>query len=272
MCFVCYHIRGYTLDMEVEWIYAIGAVGVVSAVSFAGVFALALRDAVLRRSIFMLVALAVGTLFGDALLHLLPEAFESDIGEIAVGAAAFLGIILFFVLEKLLAWHHSHGEHEESRDTLFSHAHAPRAVAPLVLTADFVHNAIDGVIIGASFLASIPVGIATTLAVVLHEIPQEIADFGILIHAGWSRGKALLWNFLSALSAFIGLFVVFLLGVRVEGLVSFAAAFTAGAFIYIAGTDLVPELHKTSGTRHTLAQTAAVIVGFVLMLLLTLAE
>lgn len=254
------------------WLYAFGAVLLVSVVSFSGLAALSLKDAALRRIIFLFVALAVGSLFGDALIHLIPEALESGIGETLVASMVFAGVLVFFALEKFLLWRHAHGTHEESRETLLAHAHAPQAIAPLVLTADFVHNAVDGIIIGASFLVSVPVGVATTLAVVLHEIPQEIADFGLLIHAGWRKGKALLWNFFSALSAFLGLLVVFAVGERAEGFVPLAAAFTAGAFLYIAGADLVPELHKTRGARRAAAQVVAVAAGFSVMLLLTVLE
>lgn len=251
------------------WTYTLGAVGVVSVVSLVGLFALTLREVVLKRTVFVLVALAVGALFGDAFIHLIPDALESGIGEAGVGIAVMAGILLFFALEKFLYWHHRHGEHEESGDTLTAHDHRPKPLGALILSADFVHNAIDGVIIGASFLVSVPVGIATTVAVVLHEIPQEIADFGLLIHAGWTRGKALLWNFFSALSAFLGVIVVLLLGNSVENLVPIAVAFTAGAFIYIAGSDLVPELHKTEGFGRAVIQILAVALGFCLMLLLS---
>lgn len=254
------------------WVYALGAVGIVSLVSFAGLVTLALREAVLKRMVFVLVGLATGALFGDALIHLIPETLESGVGEIQTGIAVMIGILLFFGLEKFLYWHHCHGEHEESEDTLASHDHEPKAIAPLILTADFVHNAIDGVVIGASFLISIDVGIATTVAVILHEIPQEIADFGLLIHAGWGRGKALLWNFFTALSAFLGVVIVLFLGNSIENVVPLAAAFTAGAFIYIAGSDLVPELHKTEGWKRTLAQILAVALGFGLMLFLAVLE
>ncbi|MDO8594597.1 MAG: ZIP family metal transporter [bacterium] len=254
------------------WVYALSAVGIVSLVSFAGLVTLAMRQEALKRIVFILVGLATGALFGDALIHLIPEALESGMGEMTVGIAVMSGIILFFALEKFLFWHHCHGEHEESCDTLTEHDHAPKHLGALILTADFVHNAVDGIIIGASFLVNIEVGIATTVAVVLHEIPQEIADFGLLIHAGWSRGKALLWNFFSALSAFLGVAVVLFFGVGVENLVPIAAAFTAGAFIYIAGSDLVPELHKTEGFGRTVIQMLAVALGFALMLLLVLAE
>lgn len=254
------------------WTYALGAVGIVSLISFVGLVALALREAALKRIIFVLVGLAVGALFGDALIHLIPEALESGIGKVAVGIAVITGILLFFALEKFLYWHHCHGAHEESEETLAVHDHQLKPIGALVLSADFIHNAVDGIIIGASFLVSAEVGIATTLAVILHEIPQEIADFGLLIHAGWSRGKALFWNFFSALSAFLGVGIVLLIGERIENLVPLAAAFTAGAFIYIAGSDLVPELHKTTGLGRTVAQIIAVVLGFGLMLLLAFME
>ncbi|KKW10779.1 MAG: hypothetical protein UY50_C0026G0006 [Parcubacteria group bacterium GW2011_GWA2_49_9] len=254
------------------WFYALSAVGIVSLVSFAGVFALALKEAMLRRTVFILVALATGALFGDALFHLIPEALKSDIGEIGTGVAVMSGILLFFSLEKFLSWHHCHGEHEETEETVVRHDHRPTNLGTLILTADFVHNLIDGIVIGASFLVSKEIGIATTLAVVLHEIPQEIADFGLLIHAGWSRGKALLWNFFTALSAVLGVTFVIILGQGIENIVPIAAAFTAGAFIYIAGSDLVPELHKTEGFKRTIIQILAVALGFCLMLSLLLLE
>jgi len=159
-------------------VYAAISIGIVSIVSFVGIFTIALKEIFLRCVICVLVALAVGTLLGDALIHLLPEAIE-EVGGTSTAIAAMAGILLFFALEKFLSWHHSHGKFEESRDTIKTHEHSAKKIAPLVLVADSVHNAIDGIIIGASFLISVPVGVATTLAVILHEIPQEIADFGL---------------------------------------------------------------------------------------------
>ena len=244
----------------------------VSVISLAGIVTLSLRESVLRRLVFVLVGLAVGSLLGDAFLHLIPEALESGIGSAGVGSAVMCGVLVFFVLEKFLHWHHCHGEHEECEEAAALHDHAPKELGALILSADFVHNGIDGIIIGASFLVSPEVGIATTSAVVLHEIPQEIADFGLLIHAGWSRARALLWNFLSALPAFLGALFVLMLGTRVEHVIPLAAAFTAGAFIYIASADLVPELHKTEGIGKTTLQILAVALGFGLMLILALFE
>ena len=213
------------------WIYALGAVAIVSLVSFVGLFTITLRERAVKSLVFLMVGLAIGALFGDAFIHLIPEALESGLGAVTVGIGIMSGIILFFILEKFLFWHHCHGEHEESEDTLSTHDHQPKPIGHLILASDFLHNAVDGIVIGASFLVSVEVGIATTIAVVLHEIPQEIADFGILIHAGWTRARALLWNFFSALSAFLGVLAVLALKGGVENLVPLATAFTAGAVI-----------------------------------------
>lgn len=252
-------------------LYALGSVVLVSLISLVGVVALSLREETLRKTLFLLVGLATGALFGDALIHLIPEALASRGAE---HTALFImtGVLFFFLLEKLFLWRHSHLEHAESGESAAAHDHSPKPLAPLVLVADFIHNLLDGVIIGASFLVSIPVGVSTTLAVILHEIPQEIGDFGLLIHAGWSRGRALLWNFLSALSAVIGAVIALSLGAASEGFIPAVSALTAGAFIYIAGSDLVPELHKTATPARSAAQVASIILGFAVMYLLTLLE
>jgi zinc and cadmium transporter len=252
--------------------YAFGSVLVVSLISLVGVVALSLREETLRKTLFLLVGLATGALFGDALIHLIPEALSGNAGTEQVALFIMGGILFFFLLEKIFLWRHSHLEHAESGESAAAHDHSPKPLAPLVLVADFIHNLLDGVVIGASFLVSIPVGVSTTLAVILHEIPQEIGDFGLLIHAGWSRGKALLWNFLSALSAVIGVAAALLIGAAAEGFLPTASALTAGAFIYIAGSDLVPELHKTASPARSAAQVVSIIFGFALMYLLTLTE
>ena len=252
--------------------YALVSVLVVSLISLVGVVALSLREETLRQTLFLSVGLATGALFGDALIHLIPEALAEGSNEALTAALVMGGILFFFLLEKIFLWRHSHVEHAENAESVISHDHSPKPLAQLVLVADFIHNLLDGVIIGASFLVSVPVGVSTTLAVILHEIPQEIGDFGLLIHAGWSRGKALLWNFFSALSAVIGVVVALSFGSLTEGFIPAASALTAGAFIYIAGSDLVPELHKTSSPTRSAAQVASILVGFGVMYLLTLTE
>lgn len=247
-------------------IQSILAVGVVSLVSLIGIAALALNHERLKKWLFVLVALAAGALMGDAFIHLIPEAFaEADTTLVALLILA--GILSFFLLEKFLNWHHSHGEEE------FSPEHGRiHPVGNLVLVSDGIHNLVDGLAIGAAFMVSPEIGIATTIAIALHEIPQEIGDFGLLIHAGFSRVKALLMNFFSALTAFVGLGLAFWLGEVNEAFIPLIAAFAAGNFIYIALADLVPELQKTLDGKRSVMQIVVVIAGVGLMLALTAFE
>lgn len=246
--------------METPYLLAFASVALVSVVSFAGAATLVMREEFLRRSVFILVSLAVGALFGDAIIHLIPEAFEG-IGD--PSRAAFfvlLGIVAFLVLEKFLRWHHTHGEEE----TAPAAGGRVKPVGVLILVSDGIHNFLDGIIIAASYLVSVEVGVATTIAVILHEIPQEIGDFGVLIHAGFTKGRALFMNFLSALLAVLGAAAAFLFS-AFEPAVPAIIAFAAGSFLYIAGSDLVPELHKTASARRSLGELAAVLLGIALM-------
>lgn len=248
--------------------YSLISVFLVSLFSLVGVFTLSLSDKKIKNLIFILVSLSVGALFGDAFIHLIPEALEEAQNPIIVSLSVLIGIIFFFILEKFFRWHHvhNHGECEHEEDT-------PKHLSSLVLISDGAHNLIDGILIGASYMISIEVGIATTIAVILHEIPQEIGDFGLLLHAGFSRAKALLWNLLSALTAFIGVFIGIFATSFVEPLGPILAGIAAGGFIYIAGSDLVPELHKTKDIKKSIIQLVAILAGIALMVcLLVLAE
>ena len=248
--------------MDPTVLYIFGSVLLVSAISLIGVFTISINAAVLKRCIIFLIALAAGALLGDAFIHLIPESIE-EIGGTQAALFVLGGIVLFFILEKLLRWHHHHDtEHDHVRE---------EPLGPLVITADIIHNLIDGIIIAASFLISIPLGIATTIAVALHELPQEISDFALLIHAGYTRVKALILNFVSALFAVIGALLV-LLFANVESAVPSLIALTAGGFIYIAGTDLVPELQKRSDVRASVVQLIGFLIGIAVMFLLLLFE
>lgn len=242
------------------------SVFVVSLISLVGVFILSFSIERLRNSLFLFVAFAVGALLGDVFLHLLPEAIEAAADPEPVFVLVLAGIAFFFVLEKFFHWTH---EHEVSHE---GHIHP---VGYLNLLSDGVHNAIDGAVIAAAYLVSFPVGIATTIAVMLHEIPQEISDFSILIHAGFSKRKALVVNFLSACIAFLGAGVVIMLG-NVESLdgwlSTIALPLTAGAFLYIAGSDLVPRLQERNRTREALLQFCAIGAGVFLLYALTWLE
>ncbi|MDI6798874.1 MAG: ZIP family metal transporter [Candidatus Aenigmarchaeota archaeon] len=226
---------------------------IVSLLSFVGVAFLALKKKLLEKILIILVAFASGTLLGSAFLHLLPESLVS--GESAF-IFVLLGIITFFVLEKFLYWRHCHLGKCEVHE-----------FAQLNVIGDGLHNFIDGVIIAASFLVNIPLGLATTLAIIFHEIPQEIGDFSILLYGGLKVKKALLYNFLSALTAVFGAVFAYFFSSYVENF-TLAVPFAAGGFIYIASTDLIPELHKRKRLTESFAQFSLLLVGIILMWLL----
>lgn len=247
------------------WIY--GSVLAVSLISLIGIATLSIHTERLRRVLFILVSLATGALLGDAIIHLIPEAFEKAASPLTVSLVILLGLISFFVLEKFLRWHHFHSEEEFSPDHSRIHP-----LGYLVIVGDGFHNMIDGLIIGSSYFISLEIGIATTTAVILHEIPQEIGDFGLLIHAGFSRVTALLANFASALLAFVGAGIAVTLGGEGGDLIPLIAAFAAGNFLYIAGSDLVPELHKVRDIRSSLLQLLFILIGIGIMALLLFLE
>lgn len=249
--------------MATTYIYALLSVLVVSLISLAGVFTLSVREEVLRKYVFILISLAVGGLLGDAVIHLIPEAFEGEITGALVSVLIVSGVLLFFMLEKFLHWHH-HGEDQAEQSI--------HPAGKLILISDGVHNILDGVAIGISFLISVPVGIATTVAIILHEIPQEIGDFAVLLHSGYTRARALWFNFLSALGAVVGTVLALVLGEAGEMFALWVLPLTAGGFIYIAIADLMPELHKTKEVKHSLLQIAAVILGVLAMLALLYLE
>lgn len=242
-----------------EWFYVLLSVSAISMLSLIGILTLALNEGLLRKAIVVLVAMSVGALFGDAFLHLLPESYERSGSSALTSLYVLGGIFGFFVLEKFLRWRHEHT----------MEACCPlHPVGHINLVADGLHNFIDGVLVASSYMVSVPVGLATTIAVILHEIPQEIGDFGILIHAGFSRSKALLMNFLSASVAVVGALVALVIGPLTEGFVNAILPLTAGGFIYIAGSDLVPELHKVHEAGKSLIQFLAMLLGVGLMFLL----
>jgi zinc and cadmium transporter len=249
--------------MPIEWLEAIGSVVVVSLVSLIGVALLFLSEERLKHTVLVLVGLAVGGLLGDAFIHLLPEAFRQPGGTLGTSLDVLAGIFAFFILEKSLRWRH--GQTLQTSKSI-------QPVGYINLITDGVHNVIDGILIGASYLVSRPVGLATTIAVVFHEIPHEIGNFGVLIHAGFSKQRALLFNFLTASLAIAGTIFSLLAGARFRGFTELMLPVTAGGFIYIAGSDLLPELLAEDELLPSAAQLAGIAVGIGLMLLLALRE
>ena len=251
--------------MTTTYIYAFISVLSVSLVSLVGVSILSFSEAWMRKHISLFISVAVGALLGDAFIHLIPEAFETSSNTLVTSILVISGILIFFILEKFLHWHH-HGEDENEEG---KHIHP---MGQLVLLSDGIHNIIDGIIIGASFLVSVPVGIATTIAVILHEIPQEVGDFAVLLHSGYTKARALWLNFLSALSALMGLLIIVLLGEVAEASTLWFLPIAAGGFIYIAMSDLIPELQKTKKAGHSALQLLSVILGILAMVVLVLFE
>ena len=197
------------------------------------------------------MALSAGALLGGAFLHLIPEALENS-STTTVFSFLLAGFIVFLLVEKILHWRHCHDAECEVH-----------TFAYMSIFGGAVHNLIDGLIIAVSFITSIPLGITTTLAVALHEIPQEIGDFGVLVHGGFSKLKALSYNFLSALAAIVGGLIGFLL--PINNLAQILIPIAAGGFIYISASDLIPELRKETNKKRSFLNLLVFIIGLLLM-------
>ncbi|MBN2599091.1 MAG: ZIP family metal transporter [Candidatus Thermoplasmatota archaeon] len=236
-----------------ELAYIFLATFIVSLISFVGVASLALNEKVLNKILLVLIGLSAGALMGGALLHLLPEAVEKN-SDLSVYMLVLVGFILFFLIEKVLHWRHCH---KGKCDVHTFHY--------MNLVGDSIHNFIDGLIMAASYVVSLPLGITTTIAIATHEIPQEIGDFAVLLYGGFSKKKAILLNFVVALTAVIGGIVGFFVSSLVENIVIYILPFAAGGFIYIAATDLVPEIRKELDMKKYMATLLVFICGILIM-------
>jgi len=234
----------------------------ISVISFIGVFTLFLKEKLLDRILLILVAFSAGALIGGAFLHLIPEAIEKVGLEgnslLKIFLYLIFGFCIFFILEQFIRWHHHHAtRHPE--------------IAPfsyLILISDAVHNFIDGLIIAASFVVAFPVGVVTVLAVAFHEIPQEIGDYGVLVYGGFKRVNALFLNFFSASAVIFGGIIGFLLSEKIGQSIIFLLPFAAGNFIYIAASDLIPEIKHKESFKRSINYFLVFLLGIVLMLLL----
>jgi len=238
------------------WIYAIASVIGVSLISLIGIFTISIQTEKLKKYMSLLVSFSAGALMGGAFFHLLPEIVEEYGFSFEISFMLLAGIVFSFIVEKFIRWRHCHIPTSEEH---------PHPFAIMNLIGDAFHNLMDGLIIGAAYLVSIPTGIAATIAVILHEIPQEIGDFGVLIHGGFTRTKALALNFLSALVALLGVIIALGLSNFVENLPLFLVPFSAGTFIYIAGSDLIPELNKNNKIIQSAVELFFFILGATIM-------
>lgn len=232
-----------------------------SVISLIGGIVLLTREKFALKISHFLASFAAGTLLGAAFLDLLPEAHhevehlvEEGYGEINIFLWTLVGILLFFLLERFIHWFHHHHDHEKD-------PHGRKPTISLVMLGDTIHNFIDGIAIAATFLVSIPLGIATTIAVAAHEIPQEIGDFGILLHKGMKRKKIIVFNILSAFAALVGAVGMFYLGESLEQYLPIFLAVTAGFFIYIAASDLIPEIHEENRKGFAIIETILLLLG-----------
>ena len=222
----------------------------VSLLSLLGVLFIALQRKTLEQIITYTLAFSSGVLLGSTFFELLPEGVA--LFPTGVFLWTLVGFISFFCLEKIIQWHH----HVEGR-----HDHEEKPLAYLTLIGDGIHNFADGAVIAASYLVSVPLGVTTTLAIVAHEIPHELSDFLILIHGGFSNKRALFYNFLSALMAIAGTLVVFLVSSRFAEMERYLVPFAAGNFLYIAASDLIPELLTKRHGRTSVIQVVTMIAG-----------
>jgi zinc and cadmium transporter len=227
----------------------------VSLISLVGIFSILIKDKFLDKILFSLIAFSAGGLIGGAFLHLLPEALEIA-PEATVFLFVILGFIMFFILERYLHWRHCH-----------EGVCQVHAFTYLNLIGDGIHNFIDGLVIGASFVVSVHFGIITTLVIIFHEIPQEMGDFGVLVYGGFSRFKALGFNLLSGLTCIFGAAIGYLLSERIGEFSAYLLPITAGGFIYIAACDLIPELHKQPGLKRATFSVISFVLGILFIYL-----
>lgn len=252
------------LVSTLAWIVALTALGGLASAAVAALFLL-LPEGARARLLPHLVSFATGTLLGAALLALLPHAISgvADGDGHGIGIALVAGIGFFFALEKLVLWRHCHADHWDGEAP--GEHHRAHASAMLILVGDSIHNALDGVLIAAAFLTDLRLGIVTAIATMTHEIPQEVGDFAILLHAGMSRARALAWNLGTSLTSVLGgVLAWFALKTSLQAL-PYALAVAAACFLYVAVADLIPGLHRRVGAGASLAQIGLIAAGIALM-------
>jgi len=234
--------------------------GGVLSVAAAAAFALTAR----LQWVSLLISYAIGALLGASFLEVLPHAITASGDASTTTATVLAGILGFFVMEKLVLWRHCHVEACEGHEPLVhthGHEHDHGRTGLMILVGDTFHNFVDGVLIAAAFMEDVRLGIVTALAIIAHEIPQEVGDFVILLHSGYSKARALAYNLLSSLATLVGGLLAYYGLSAAEGAVPVMLALAAASMIYVAVADLIPGLHKRSELRATVAQVALIMLG-----------
>ncbi|MBN1617766.1 ZIP family metal transporter [Candidatus Dojkabacteria bacterium] len=242
------------------FVYTLISTILISLIAFVGLIILFFSDDKIKKIVEVLLAFSAGALIGGAFFHLLPESVDSLGSDISF-FTVLVSFVFFFIIEKTLFWHHCHNGNCNTH-----------SYGTMNLIGDSFHNFIDGLVIAAAYVASIPLGISTTIAVIIHEVPQEIGDFGAIIHSGWDKKRALIMNFLVALFVVLGGIVGLVATAYIDQIVSYLMAFTAGGFIYISSSDLIPELKKGSSLKKSLFTVLVFVFGIMMMYLLKYIE
>jgi len=247
------------------WIISFSLIGGILSVMFASSFLL-LSEKSRNIAVPHLVSFAIGALLGASLLGLIPHALDPEFGVDPhdIGLTLLLGLLSFFVLEKLVLWRHCHHDHCDAHDPEsvgHNHDNKAKATGTLILVGDAIHNFVDGILITAAFLTDTHLGIVTALAIAAHEIPQELGDFVILLHSGYSRKKALFFNILSSLGTVVGAVIAYFLLADMQHLLPYILVVAASSFIYIAVADLIPGLHHKVKPSETLQQVSLIAAG-----------
>ena len=245
---------------SLSWVLFFSLLGSVLSVVAAATYLL-LPERIREKSPDYLLSFAIGMLLGAGFLHLLPEAIAQSGDDIhGLMATALAAILVFFVLEKGLVWrhHHHHDGHADGCE------HIPGPAGALILIGDSVHNFLDGVLIAAAFLHDASLGVVTALAVIAHEVPQELGDFAILIHSGYSRMRAFVFNLLTSFAMIAGALLAWFALSELTGLIPYLLTFTAASFIYVAVSDLMPALNRRIGVRQTVIQCTLIGAGLAL--------
>jgi len=242
--------------MSNEFLNILFSTLIISSGSLVGIVTVAFNQKFLSKILLSLVSLSAATMLSAALLHLLPESIET-LGDTLPFQISLFSFIAFFILERFLHWRHCH-----DKDHLTKHT-----IGTMNLVGDAVHNFLDGVLIAASFVSGSGIGIVSTLAIALHEIPQEIGDFGVLLHSGFSRKKALFYNVLVSLTAVLGGILGYYASHYMAQVASYLVPVAAGGFLYISASDLVPELKHERSTKKTISMILTFLLGVFLMFL-----
>jgi len=245
----------------VVWVYAVLSAFILSLIALIGIFLVPIKLEKLKKVLIYFVSFSTGALFGVAFFHLLPGVVEKVGLTFFVSSLILSGILLFFLLEKIVHWHSNLGQLEKE------HNHSLTA---MILIGGSFHNLLDGLVVGASYLISIPIGIAITTAIALHKVSKEMGWFGVLVHGGFSKLKAIKYNYISSLFTIIGAIIALVWGSYVSDIQFFIIPIAVGGFIYLAGSNLIPELHKENGLKESLLQFLVMFAGMLVMALLVL--